>query len=110
MRQTVAIDFDGTLVDDADNWMVDEETGWSAVDFIKQLQKRGFEVLIHSCRARYLQGHTLINAMLRDAGLRDVTIWTEPGKPIAWAYIDNRGVHCAGGKFGAAMRALLELV
>lgn len=106
-KPIVPIDWDGTLTHS--QWP--EQGAWKdgAVDFLKDLQKRDFKIVIHSCRARYLKGHTEIHEMLRDAGLRDVEIWTEPGKPIGVAYPDDRGVNAADGDWGRITREILAL-
>ena len=39
-----------------------------------------------------------ITYMLEEAGLPDVTIWTKPYKPPAFAFIDDRGIHYNGRK------------
>lgn len=99
--KTVAVDWDDTLVN---------ETGWmaGAVDFLKTLQKRGFKVVIFSCRTSYLKGATEIRERLREAGLKDVELHTEPGKPLAVAYVDDRGIHF-NGNYDEALKAILEL-
>ena len=105
-KKHVAIDWDGTLVEH--KWPEMGEWLPGAVDFVKALQKRGFKVVIHSCRAGYLKGNTEIRERLNAAGLKDVTLHTEPGKPLAVAYVDDRGVHF-GGDFDAALKQILEL-
>lgn len=104
--KTVAIDFDGTLVEH--RWPEVGEWLPGAVDFVKMLQKRGFKVVIHSCRASHLKGQTEIREKLRSAGIKDVEIHTEPGKPLAVAYVDDRGVHCTGN-YDQALKEILEL-
>lgn len=105
-RPTVAVDWDGTLVEhcwpECGDWLP------GAIDFVKQLQKRGYRVVIHSCRAMYLKGHTEILEKLREAGLKDVEIHTEPNKPIAVAYVDDRAVPFAGD-YDAAFARVREL-
>lgn len=104
--RTVAVDFDGTLVEhvfpEVGDWLP------GAVDFLKNLQKRGYRVVIHSCRTSYLKGATEIREKLRDAGLKGVELHTEPGKPLAVAYVDDRAVHC-DGDFNEALKRVLEL-
>lgn len=105
-NRSVAVDWDGTLVEhkwpDQGDWLP------GAVDFIKDLQKRGYKVVINSCRASYLRGQTEIREKLRDAGLRDVEVHTEPGKPLAVAYVDDRGVHF-NGDYALALQRILAL-
>jgi phosphoserine phosphatase len=98
MSDPIGVDWDGTLADHP-NWKP------GAVDFVKQLQKRGFKVFIHSCRASYLRGATEIREALQAAGLKDVEL---VDKPLAVAYVDNRGVHC-DGDYHDALRQILEL-
>lgn len=94
--KTVGLDWDGTVYDEH-GWMPD------AVDFIKWLQKRGFKVFIHSCRANYLRGATEIREALQVAGLKDVEL---VAKPLADLYIDNKAVHCDGDYDEAKIKVL----
>jgi hypothetical protein len=98
----VALDWDGTLAQSVFPECGDLLPG--AVEFVKRLQRRGFTVVIHSCRAGYLRD--AIQNKLDEAGLRNVEISVE--KPQAVAYVDDRGVRFQGD-FEAAFDAVLEL-
>jgi predicted mannosyl-3-phosphoglycerate phosphatase (HAD superfamily) len=106
VKYTVAVDWDGTLVEH--RWPENGDWLPGAVDFIKDLQKRGYKVVINSCRASYLKGQTEIREKLREAGLKDVEVHTEPGKPLAVAYVDDRGVQFSGN-FNESLARVLEL-
>lgn len=82
----VAIDFDGTIRD----W--DTSKPYPGVkDAINLLREGGVKVLIHSCNS-----HTWIEQWCNDHNIRFDKIWTEPGKPVASLYIDDRGYHFKG--------------
>lgn len=68
------------------------------------------QILIHSCRIAPVEFLTeiprppekvaaevgYIRSMLDDAGLTMVEIHTKPWKPVAVAYVDDKGVHYSG--------------
>lgn len=91
---TVCIDWDDTLVGykkfgEPGEWLPD---ACAALRFFK---KHGWTVVIHSCRASWPEGLAEIRAKLLTIGVREsarVKIHTEPGKPLAMAYIDDRGL------------------
>lgn len=86
-RKTVAVDWDGTLVDDNKEWLPDAEYA------LRKLVRAGHTVLIYSCRTSYLVGQTEIREKLQEARLnKHVKVWTEAGKPNADVYVDDRAV------------------
>lgn len=103
----VAVDWDGTLTED-DRWP--EVGGWlpGAVDALKCLAEVYDEVVIYSCRVADWETDEvtprnnedqieLIENMLLDAEIPpNVYVWTRSYKPMAKAYIDNRGVRFNG--------------
>ena len=85
---TVAVDWDGVCVDPATKeWLPDAEYA------LRKLIRCGVRVLIYSCRTSYLAGSAEIREKLLEARLnRHVQVWTEPGKPAADLYIDDKAV------------------
>lgn len=108
MKPTVAIDWDGTVVEHKWPEMGDWLPG--AKDALRKLTRRA-DVLIHSCRANSEWGYGEIRRMLDAVGLRDVKIWTGEGKPIAMIYIDDRAYtfeQWDGDALPAALNAIRE--
>lgn len=83
-RNTFAVDWDGTLVDDNDNFLP------GALDALRQLSNHG-DIILHSCRGNYYEGALGIKGRLAEAGI-SVSVWTGQGKPLADVYIDDRGL------------------
>ena len=110
MRPTIAVDWDGTCVTQA--WPA-KSTEWmpGAVAALHELKKFA-RVIIHTSRiapfdvdlvtkrhpAEVQAEINYIREMLDDAGLHEIQIHTEPWKPGAMAYVDDKAVHYAGRK------------
>ena len=108
MKPTLAIDWDGTLVqsrwpEQTQEWMP------GAVEALHALTEYA-RIVIYTCRiapvefvtefprpAAKVQGEiNYIRQMLDDAGLSAVAIHTDPWKPYADAYVDDKAVHYRG--------------
>lgn len=91
---TVCIDWDDTLVGykkygEPGEWL---EGACAALRWFK---KRGYTVVIHSCRTNWPEGLAEIESKLRVSGFHvgsKLKIHTGPGKPLAVYYIDDRAV------------------
>lgn len=110
MRPTFAVDWDGTCVKAA--WP-EQTREWmpGAVAALHELSRHG-RVIIHTSRiapvhyVTELPRHSwevqaeinYIRDMLDEAGLQRVDIHTNPWKPSASFYIDDKAVYYAGGK------------
>lgn len=67
-----------------------------AQDALRRLKKRGYVVIVHSCRASWPEGRAEIEAKLAEAGFRlGSKLQIEP-KPLADEYIDDRATHFSG--------------
>lgn len=94
---TIAIDWDDTLVGyrkygEPGEWLE------GAINAIRVLRKRGFTVVIHSCRTNWPEGREEIAAKLASVGLKEsskLKIHDGPGKPLAVAYVDDRAIEFA---------------
>lgn len=95
---TVCVDWDDTLVGykkygEPGEWLP------GATLALRKFKRAGFTVVIHSCRALWPEGRAEIEGKLREANLRlgsRLKIHDELGKPLAVAYIDDRGVRFDG--------------
>lgn len=83
-KVTIAIDWDGTLVDKQDSFLP------GALDALRQLSRHA-NIIIHSCRGTYYEGAVWIKSRLAEEGIK-AEVWTAPGKPLADVYIDDRGL------------------
>lgn len=106
-KPPIVIDWDDTLVEGA--WPQMGEWNNGAVDALHELRKVA-RVIVFTSRIAPVQpdGKTRrhpahvqgeingIRAMLDDAGLFDVEIHTDPWKPGAVAYVDDKAVRYAG--------------
>lgn len=71
-----------------------------AISFLKTLRKKGYHIIIHTCRVnpKANPGYTvdqlanITAAALRLRGLVFDEIWVDRGKPVAKWYIDDSGV------------------
>ena len=78
--KAIAVDFDHTLVD------VDKALP-GARDAMETLKAMGYYIIIHSCN-----DEEWIRKTLNTLEIPWDEIWTSLGKPIADAYIDDRGI------------------
>jgi hypothetical protein len=100
----IVIDWDGTLVEEKWPGMGDWLPG--AKEAVATFLEFGYEVVIFSTRLAYVdidevtpvdtQQAAKVRDMLNEAGLHEVRIWTEPWKPRAFIYIDDRGMRFEG--------------
>ena len=116
MKQTVCVDLDGTLLR-FDDWRGVEYFGEpfpGAKEFLSKLRER-FWVVIYTCRCTEgIDGPEKAN-LLRNR-VRDELdrlefeyddIWIGQGKPIATAYIDDKGLRCDPAKDHMAFERIL---
>lgn len=83
----VAVDWDGTLYEHGTGWLPDAKRA------LKVMKRRGYRVIVHSCRAQSPYGADQIRAVLDAAGYRfEVTAV----KPDADVYIDNKALRFDG--------------
>lgn len=96
----LAIDWDGTCVTNAYPDMGIWLPG--AVETLTRL-KRKYELVIHSCRVADFETDERtpidggiearkIEAMLTDAGLKNIEVWRRPYKPPAAFYVDDKAI------------------
>lgn len=83
MKRTIAIDWDGTLVDENGEWMP------GALNAIRYLNRRDHKLIIHSTRANWESGRRQIERKLASKRLDWIPIVP---KPEADFYVDNRGL------------------
>ena len=79
----VALDWDGTLVDQDQNWLP------GALDALRWLRKEGHKVIIHSARANWVEGLQQIESKLAQHKFSFKVI----AKPEADLYVDDRAFH-----------------
>lgn len=128
MDKTVCIDLDGTLASWADGWQGVGHIGdpiEGAKEFMEALKEEGFYIVVHSCRANgeFSTDKTedifiavgAIRTWLVENKIPFDLIYGGKGKPVAVAYVDDRGVNCAPEKglkamvYAKAFQAVLEL-
>lgn len=99
-RRTVALDFDGTLHPYTRGWQGvvpdDEPPDPGAVEFLKMCATRQWGVVIFSCRASEVDGLVGIGEWIIKYGLSELVAGITHEKPIAFAYVDDRGVTFRG--------------
>lgn len=110
--KTVAVDLDGVLAK-YDGWKGIDHVGDpvpGAKEFIEELCKE-FSVIIYTTRCRESKGIARVVGWLIEWNFpKEVTVWTEGGKPLAVAYIDDRAVTCRPQEDSNAFRTALEQV
>lgn len=103
MKPLVAIDYDGTICENA--WPDHGDFKPGAIEALKEIQKHA-RIVIHTARTSpfELDGFTprptdvwvreviTIQRRLDAAGVKGVTIWTGEGKPGAVVFIDDRAI------------------
>lgn len=107
MKPLVAIDYDGTLVESV--WPRNDGM-WlpGATDALRSLDEH-VKLVIHTSRiapvhpsgalrsaAEVQEEINEIYRRLREIGLKHVPIWTEPYKPAATVFVDDRAVNYPG--------------
>lgn len=122
-RKTVAVDVDGVLAK-YDGWKGVDHIGDplpGAVEFTRALSEI-CDVLVYTTRCceeinKPEKAHLLVNrvrAWLDRHGFAYAEIWSGQGKPIAVAYIDDRGISCRpqedDAAFAVALQALKRLL
>lgn len=81
MGATIAVDFDHTIKNDGDAVLP------GAITALQTLRDAGFSILIHSCN-----DPEWIRLFLNNHTVPYDDIWEGHGKPICFAYVDDRGV------------------
>jgi hypothetical protein len=112
MKKNVCVDLDGVLA---------EYGSWKGLDHIGEpvLGAQGFmerlseyaNVIVHTVRCSSEINskeapHLLVNRVrkwLDKHGFKYDHIWSEPGKPLADAYVDDRAVPCRPQDFGSSV-------
>lgn len=90
MTPRVALDWDNTLVNtQTQDWLPGARTA------IRSLQARGYDVLIHSCRANWPEGLAAIKAKLAEAHLN----LSVHAKPDAAFYVDDKALRITCGDY-----------
>lgn len=103
---TIAVDIDGVLAEYDSTVEYDPAvigapmTG--AAEFLTRLRDAGHTVIIHTCRAA-----EIAIAWLDEHALAYSSVWDQPGKPLANAYLDDRAC-CFHGDFNAAYDCVSE--
>jgi hypothetical protein len=86
----VGMDWDGVLVDEESQEWLD-----GALEFLHRLKRRGFKVIVHTCRANWPEGLAAVKSKLAEAQL-DLPVWDQPGKPYCRVYVDDHAYHFSG--------------
>lgn len=120
-RHIIAIDLDGTLIDNA--WPKMGEWKPDAVWAIREFLKRGYHVIIFTIRiSPYWQDGTrrseedvqrdiqAVRDKLDSAGLHSVSIWTKDGKPPFSRLIDDKAVTFPSPGSSRSWRRIVEKV
>lgn len=108
MKPLIAIDWDGTLVEA--QWPHHGDWMPGAVEAVKAFLEAGFLVTVFTLRVHPIEldgltpratveirrQHDIIRDKLDNAGLREVSIYMEPGKPPAELFIDDRAMYFPG--------------
>lgn len=109
LAKTIAVDFDGTLHPYSAGWCgskpADEEPIEGAQEFLSDLHGAGYRVVVFSTRADHDEGRTGIIEWLAKHGLDAFVSDVSHLKVAAIAYVDDRAVPFAGGRWGLLERA-----
>lgn len=95
MTKTLAIDWDGTIEDNAGFLPGAEES-------LRALLKSGYKIWIHSCRCNFDAGANYIAGRIGELGFQrpleagQIELWLGEGKPPADLYIDDKGLRFDG--------------
>ena len=110
--RTVAVDYDGTLHPYNGGWSgvvpKDEPPTPGALEAMRALKIKGYQIIIFSVRASVPEGVKGIQDWLVKYGLAPFIDGVTAEKPHAVAYIDDRGVPFTGNWF-AALRGVYAL-
>ena len=100
--ETIAVDFDGVLNSyqtkvglDKQHLLPDPPVE-GALEWVTELLKH-FNVVVSTCRASFPQGKTAVETWLKKHGFPELPV--TPEKPIAHAYVDDRGYLFLGDNF-----------
>ena len=109
-RLRVVVDFDGVLHSYKSGWTGpdpadDPEPG--ALEFVRWLQDRDFDITVVSARAGHPEGQAAIEAWFRRHGFPELEVTDR--KVPAVAYIDDRAVHYGSGDWDGCRAAVDEL-
>lgn len=101
-QQTVCVDFDGTVTEDGKylGWGQFRDPSKKAIQLIKSLQARGFKVVVLTARPEIDEVKKWLTE--NKIEIDDVT----NVKPLAVAYLDNRGVNWSGDNKDALEKIL----
>lgn len=90
--QWIAVDFDHTIVDNHAN----DGRGWpmeGVREAFDELHSRGYKIMVHSCNnPEYIRTFCETHAISIDGVWGENKLDSWMGKPVAAAYIDDRGV------------------
>ena len=113
-KKTVAIDLDGVLAE-YHGWKGHETIGApipGARELLTDLRQAGFVVVIHTTRGTPYDPFThdprdpiVVANWLDKHKMPYDSVWTNPGKPVACAYIDDRAIcHPVNAKWSPGWR------
>lgn len=116
-QRTVAVDFDGTI-SQYYKWTGPFNFGPpldGVKEFLEQLQKRDYKILVYSCRAKNDRIAGAIRSFMRKHDLPFDEVFVQGYKPEATAYVDDRAITVQPQKngkedFDKALEQLDELV
>lgn len=98
--RTVSCDFDGVMHAYSAGWVghvpADEPPPDGLLDFLVMCRTRGWNVVVHSCRAITDEGADGIWNWLKRYALADLIEDVTSEKPFAFAYVDDRAVRHDG--------------
>ena len=108
-KQTICIDFDGTIVEEAQYPAIGQIKP-GAKDVITELYNAGYEIVIYSCRnnpmiSRQVERFNQMVDFLSREGIPFHRICLDP-KPVAVFYIDDRAIRFSS--WAKAREALLK--
>ena len=103
-RLVAALDVDGVLASWSEGWQGIYHFGPpipGAVQFTQELS-RNMKIIIHTCRCNRSLGMgnrpemlgQIVTNWLQMNGFAFDEVWTNPGKPVADVYIDDRAIAC----------------
>jgi len=95
-KKTISLDFDGVLHEyvEWDGPKPKNPPTKGALEFVKDVQSAGYEIIIHSCRARTKAGRGGITKWLEENNFPKIKVQYE--KPQAVLYIDDNAYRFTG--------------